>query len=189
MNGRTAIFITLGALSATLLGNAARIRELTSKLGDDWSKLHPEMKTRALEVIDLANAAFRDDGLRVGVHDGYRDVSQQLQEIQEGDSFLSHPLNGYHPWGLAADFVFIDRTGRWTWLPDPNDPANTAYWDPRWDRLGGIIEAVGLEWGGRWERRDGPHGQLPLLRTAELRQAYGDDPARFIAANTGGLLA
>lgn len=189
MSGKTAAWILLGTFGAALLGNAARIRQLASKLGDDWNMLHPEFQARALAVLDAANTAFAKDGLRVGIYDGYRDVSDQLREIQEGDSFLSHPLNGYHPWGLAADFVFIDRAGRWTWLPDPADPSNTGYIDPRWYELGAIIEAAGLEWGGRWDQFDGPHAQLDIARPSELRREWDDNPLAFIQAQPQGVFA
>jgi hypothetical protein len=34
-------------------------------------------------------------------------------------------------------------------------------WDGPWERWGGLAEAAGLVWGGRWRRPDRPHVELP----------------------------
>lgn len=184
---KTAIYITLAGLALAAASQAQKIKGLTAKLGESWSNMHPEMQRRALQVIERATREFAPAGLTVGVYQGWRDVAEQLKQIEEGDSWVKDPLNSYHPWGLAADFVFIDSGGRWTWLPDESHPDNTSYWSPQWDRLGVIIERAGLEWGGRWRHRDGPHGQLPVS-LAGVRARYSG-PADFIAAraNDAGL--
>lgn len=176
------LFVILAGLAAAALTQLQTIRQLTAQLGDDWKKLHPDVKRRALHVLAEANEHFAPKGLQVGIYDGWRDVKEQLQQIAEGDSKLKNPLNGYHPWGLAVDFVFIDRAGNWTWLPtDDNKP------DPRWHELGAIIKRNGFEWGGEAFGAgffDGPHAQLPILSTTALRTRYRD-PQAFIGTFEG----
>ena len=156
------------ALGAAVLVMRADLRRLLSTIGPKWANLHPDVQTRALEVLAIANDHFRDQGLRVGIFDGWRPESDQTKHIESGVSFVSSARRSYHVWGLAVDFVFIDAAGNWTWLPNPNNPADRGYRDSRWFELGAIIEGAGFEWGGRWSQFDGPHAQLPVRRTATL---------------------
>lgn len=160
---------------AALYKKAPSIRAALSQIGEPFNRLHPIVQQRAERVLDDAAAEFAADGLTVGVFEGWRDLDKQTQHIASGASFVAEPLNSYHVWGLAVDFVFIDHLGRWTWL----EKAPGQGWD-KWDRLGAIIERHGFEWGGRWKRRDGPHAQAPdVARVASLRAGYAD-PLQFI---------
>ena len=157
------------------------IRAAISMSGPGWDNLHPDMQRAALRVIEKANKVFKPQGLSVGAFEGWRSIARQREVMGKGASFVSDPLSSYHVWGLAVDFVFVDRLGRWTWAPfgqvecawyevfcdDPNRAA--------WQRLGEIIEGEGLEWGGRWRSFDGPHGQLTTAgKVAQLRAKYGE---------------
>ena len=171
------------------------IRAQLSMTGQGWSNLHPEMQRRAQAVIHDANEHFKPLGLSVGAYEGWRTSQRQLETINQGTSFLDSNdwLRSYHPWGLAVDFVFINRLGMWTWEPGAttNDQDQAWYdvvlqWvgvsdDPNkqlWHELGEIIERHGLEWGGRWgewgsRKFDGPHGQLTAYgRTSGLIAKY-----------------
>lgn len=172
--------VAVGIAAAIYSGGVQQARAKLSTLGPEFNNLHPDVRERALRVIEEANAEFSDDGLTVGIYEGWRDAETQRRRIAAGVSQVSDPLDSFHAWGLAADFVFIDRLGSWTWLPDPSNSANTAYRDQRWYRLGAIIERNGFEWGGRWPWFDGPHGQLVLAKIAALKSNYGD-PENFIA--------
>lgn len=140
--------------------NGRAIRAKLALMGEGWDKLHPEVQRRALRVLEQAQAS----GLSVGVFEGYRDADRQRQLMNKGRSWVGNVNNSYHRWGLAVDFVFLDKLGRWTWEP--------AGGRADWDKLGRIIEANGFEWGGRFRTFDGPHAQLPLFTIAELKQRY-----------------
>lgn len=168
----------MGAIAATLY-RAPNIRAALAQVGPGWQNLHPYVQSRAVSVIEESARVFAPKGLRVGMYEGWRDINTQKKRMQGGVSWVGDALNSYHPWGLAVDFVFIDRLGRWTWLPDPQNPQNTRYVDPRWYTLGEIIERDGFEWGGRWQNFDGPHAQLPVKKIAALKSTYGT-PDKFI---------
>lgn len=163
-------------LAGLALWKGRDIRAQIAMTGDGWDKLHPEVKARALRVIEKANREFEKDGLRVGLFEGWRDVSEQLKKMQSGNSGVKNPLHSYHPWGLAVDLVFLKGPGAWTWEPT-GDPIRDRI---LWERLGAIIKAEGFEWGGDWSSMfDGPHAQLPIERSPQLVAKYGE-PGGFI---------
>jgi hypothetical protein len=151
------------------------IRSVLSITGTAWDKTHPEVKARGVRVLERANKEFAKDGLQVGIFEAWRDVSRQLEVMSSGNSEVKSPLNSYHPWGLALDFVFLKGPGLWTWEPT-GDPLQDRM---LWEQLGEIIESEGFEWGGRWHSFDGPHAQLPLQRTAALIAEFSG-PDEFI---------
>jgi hypothetical protein len=163
---------------AAALYKAQDIRAALSTVGPQWRNVHPSVRVAGLAVLDEANAAFEADGLKVGVFSAFRTLEEQARYMKRGTSYVNAPAASYHVWGLALDFVFIDRLGRWTWLED--QPGKGM---DKWRRLGAIIERHGFEWGGRWEKFDGPHGQMPLVRVASLRAAYSN-PLDYIATFT-----
>ena len=147
--------------------------------GAGWDNLHPQMQTLAKNVLRDANKAFKPQGLSVGIFEGWRTLDRQREVMSTGNSFVSNVMSSYHPWGLAVDFVFLDKAGNWTWEPFPKDEC--AWYeifctDPNreaWNKLGEIIKSHGLEWGGDWTKFDGPHAQLTDLgRTSELKVTY-----------------
>lgn len=157
-------------IAAALWRNAPAISAALEQIGPKWRNLHPAVKARAQRVLDAAQAEFAADGLRVAIFDGWRDPAEQAKHMKEGASWVNAALDSFHVWGLAVDFVFLDSLGRWTWLE--GTPGNG--WD-KWHRLGALIEREGFEWGGRWQRRDGPHAQASDIDSpARLRLAYGD---------------
>ncbi len=175
----SARIFTAGAIalvSITVFNQRQRLKALSSMLGPKWNNLHPDVQQRAVTVLDAANDEFSPDGLAVGIFDGWRSTAAQQKEIDEGDSFVSSAMRSFHPWGMAVDFVFITPSGQWTWLPDPADADNSGYWDPRWNRLGRLIESAGFSWGGRWNQRDGPHAELPVIRPSALMANFNSFP-------------
>ncbi len=152
--------LAIAIMTASVLYNGRRIRAELSMMGEGWDRLHPEVKRRALKVLEQARA----EGLHVGIFEGYRDEYRQRELMGKGNSWVGDPNNSYHRWGLAVDFVFLDKLGRWTWNPDGGRAT--------WEKLGRIIEANGFEWGGRWRNFDGPHAQLPLYTIAALKATY-----------------
>lgn len=85
-----------------------------------------------------------------------------------GSSWHNVERNGA-PASLAYDLALMTRDGR-RYLPDA---------DPAWQLAGEIGEALGLTWGGRFERlRDLGHWQLDGRGTLALVDAMaGADPA------------
>lgn len=100
-----------------------------------------------------------DQPLRVA--QGWRSSKQQMDLWQIGRDAHGNiigkpvtwapPLRSWHNFGLAVDVVPIS-------LLDKHD------WDPMsqiWMVLGLKGEELGLQWGGRWRKRDLPHFQMP----------------------------
>lgn len=143
--------------------------------GEGWDNLHPEVKRRANLVLQDAAEEFKGTGLTVGVFEGWRSVDRQREVMGDGNSWVSNALNSYHPWGLAVDFVFRNKSG-WTWEPTDVEAANMALWK----RLGAIIKKHGFEWGGDWDSFDGPHAQYTGAGKPHQLQTMFSDPRGFI---------
>lgn len=158
--------VTVAALAGAYLWKGKDIRASLSMTGAGWHNLHPEMQRRAAHVLSEANEVFKPLGLSVGVFSGWRTTEEQAGHIGSGASFVDGVYKSYHVWGLACDFVFLDRLGNWTW--EPVGKYEAAWYDvfsddpnlEAWKTLGGIIKKYGLEWGGDWKAFDAPHGQL-----------------------------
>lgn len=172
--------IIYGSLSILAIGaymNKVKLMDLAGKLSNKWTGLDPEVKTRAVRVLEQAEIAFKDTPYTLHIFDGKRTIEKQLEYMGKGTSFVSNALRSYHPWGLAVDFVFKDEHGNWTWEPGKD----CAFYDFTchstdwyWDNLGEIIEAAGFEWGGRWTTVDAPHAQYTGKgRTTALIAEYG----------------
>lgn len=173
--------VLIGALAVIALGMRSAMRD-DNTTGAKWDRLHPEVKRRALFVLDEAQKAFADSPYTLHFFDGWRDLGEQQNYISGGTSFISNPRHSYHVWGLAVDFVFKDENGKWTWEPGKD----CAFWDFTckgsrwyWDTLGQIIERAGFEWGGRWKTFDGPHAQLTQFGTATQLAARYNSPDNF----------
>ncbi len=154
------LVIGLMAAGAFIYWKGRDIRARMTLSGEGWDRLHPEVKARALRVLEQAAR----QGLHVGIFEGWRSRERQASLMKGGTSWTKDVDSSYHRWGLAVDFVFLDRLGRWTWQPEGGRSD--------WEKLGRIIEANGFEWGGRFRHFDGPHAQLPLYRIAELKRRY-----------------
>ena len=106
-------------------------------------------------------------GLAVGLHSGYRSFEDQDKLYALGRSTPNPdgktadcPMgrivtkatgeNSWHCWGTAADIVYKDVNGCWSWS-EKHD----------WNKLGQMGLDMGLTWGGLWEKfQDRPHFQL-----------------------------
>ena len=170
-----------GLVVAGYIWKGRELRAQLSMTGAGWDELHPEVKRRAAAVLQDANKLFKPQGLSVGIFEGKRTIARQLEVMGSGNSFLNDALRSYHVWGLAVDFVFLDRLGRWTWEPFGKD--ERAWYDifssdpnrDAWEKLGAIIKKHGFEWGGDWQNFDGPHAQWTGAgRSRELIAKYND---------------
>lgn len=124
--------------------------------------LHPKLADAVSQLLNEAKAR----GLSVGLHSGLRGEEEQTRLYWKGRKVVNpdgasaaNPMGrivtnaigpfGFHCLGLAADVVFKDSKGVWTW--DDKLP---------WEELGKIGEIFGLSWGGRWKNPDRPHFEL-----------------------------
>lgn len=75
---------------------------------------------------------------------------------------VTHAPPGYswHEFRRAFDVAEADSTPY-----DIGDPGEDGVDESWWERVGGLGEAVGLEWGGRWKHPDRPHFQDTAGRT------------------------
>lgn len=119
------------------------------------------------DKLSLLIATAAREGLVVDLHSGFRSFEEQERLYGLGRTIPNRdgkapdkPMgntvtkarggDSWHNYGLAADLVFLDSKGKWTW--DDNLP---------WRKLGILGMECGLEWGGNWEAMpDRPHFQL-----------------------------
>jgi len=172
--------LSLAAIAAYM--NRKTLIDAGARLSSKWTKLHPEVKTRAAQVLAEMETVLKDEPYTLHIFDGWRDIKEQEKYISGGTSFVNNALRSYHPWGLAVDFVFKDANNNWTWQPGED----CAFYDFSchsgdwyWNKLGEAIERAGFEWGGRWKTFDGPHAQyVGAGRTKDLIAKHGT-PDRF----------
>jgi len=126
--------------------------------------LHPKLADTVSAILNEAKAR----GFSVGLHSGLRTFEEQDKLYELGRTIvnpdgrteanprgnvITKTIGGFswHNYGLAADIVFKDSSGNWTW--------NKTH--AQWDDLGRIGEMFDLDWGGRWSRfPDYPHFQI-----------------------------
>ena len=108
-------------------------------------------------------------GLNVDMQCGYRSFAEQDKLFNQVPK-VTNARGGFswHNYGTAADVVFKDKNGKWTWSNPDKD----------WKKLGEIGKSCGLEWGGDWAKfPDRPHFQYTKglsIRTAlRLHQQGG----------------
>ena len=125
--------------------------------------LHPKFADALSAMLTEAKAR----GLSVAMHMGLRTPEQQDALYAKGRTVpgsIVTNAKGYESWhclGLAADIVFKDEKGNWTW----SDKCD-------WDALGQVGKLFGLSWGGDWSRfPDLPHfqmtGKIPSIKEAQ----------------------
>ena len=125
-----------------------------------------EPETKALCVSFLAACAR--EGLLLRVTQGLRTYPEQDAIFAQGRTqpgvIVSSAPAGYswHNFGRAFD---VCQEGH---EPYPEDEAF-------WEKIGGIGESLGLEWGGRWKHPDRPHFQhIAGVTLAQARAAHDE---------------
>lgn len=116
------------------------------------SGYNPEFEKRLNSLL----AKAKEKGMNVDVQMGIRTFEKQNELFKQGRTkpgkIVTNAPGGlsWHNYGLAADIVFKDEKGNWSW--GENWP---------WDQLGALGKESGLEWGGDWKKfPDRPHFQL-----------------------------
>lgn len=136
----------------------------------DLDDLNPEARAKAKEFLRQAKAA----GFDVLVTSTFRNAASQDWIYAQGrtrpGSVVTRARAGFswHQFRCALDIVPLVN-GK----PDWNDLN-------KFNRLGAIGEACGLEWGGSWKSfKDYPHFQhTGGLSMAQLRAKYGKEAPR-----------
>lgn len=133
------------------------------------SLLHPELQAKCQELIKRC----KNKGIEIIISQTLRTKEEQDALYAQGRTKpgsivtnVKYP-NSLHCWGLAFDVAVIINS-KASWIA------------AHFDVVGPIGEALGLEWGGRWQNfPDRPHFQLPGYRVAELVHNY-KTPENFI---------
>lgn len=128
----------------------------------DINDLDPRVAAKCLALID----ACRDAGIDIIVTSTYRDNASQDALYAQGRTAPGKRVTNaragqsFHNYRLAFDVVPI-VAGKAVW----NDAA-------KWETIGRLGEAVGLEWAGRWKSfREMPHFQWTGGLTIKQLQA------------------
>jgi len=125
------------------------------------SDLHPAVAELARELIIQS---LKKENLDIVVTEGlrtrdYQDHLYALGRTKPG-RVVTFAKGGesYHNYGLAFDVAMRDSKGRINW-------DNVE----EFGRVGRLGEILGLEWGGRWKKKDLPHFQYTFgLSISEL---------------------
>lgn len=104
----------------------------------DLAPLHAEFRVRLEEVLER----LYKEKIPLQVYETLRTPHRQALLYARGRSGLgnvvtkSRAWRSFHQYGLAADMVFLDGNGRWSWAePGPG----------MWDRYHAIAKDAGLE--------------------------------------------
>jgi len=121
----------------------------------DLADLHPLVAAKARGLLAQCQA----QGIDLLVTSTYRDAAAQAKLYAQGRTapgrIVTHakPGQSFHNWRVAFDIVPL-RHGKPVWGTAGEDGA-------LWAKVGGLGEAVGLEWAGRWRKfREYPHFQF-----------------------------
>lgn len=165
--------IALGA-AAIMVTGGGYFFVTNRQTGNRWTRLLPETRAKAQQLIDQARAA----GLDVMFWDGWRPPEASAENMRAGTSKVKSPFDSLHVWGVAIDIVFVNAAGFPTWLEDASKPAGWV--DPRWKKLAAIGQQLGLYSGGLNWGWDWPHFQMPGYAASTLRARYGNDYLAFL---------
>lgn len=118
----------------------------------DLLSLDAPVRRRALRLL----AAAQKQGVTLIVTQTFRSLKEQAALYAQGRTkpgkIVTYAPPGYswHNWRRAFDVAIQVY---------PGDPNLRDLYDGPWEVVGDLGEAVGLEWGGRWELPDRPHFQ------------------------------
>lgn len=113
--------------------------------------LHPELSCKARALI--AACACLD--IHLFITETLRSNEEQEELYAQGRTkpgkivTYAKPGESKHNHGLAFDTAFRVSPG-----------STKITWEGPWELVGQMGEQIGLEWGGRWKKRDRPHFQL-----------------------------
>ncbi len=115
------------------------------------SDLSSRFRPLAFELI----ARCAEAGIAVLIVDTLRTPEEQAQNIAKGVSWTT---NSKHlPQAPEGKAEAIDLVPFETYQLHGPDKLQWNAGDPVWQKIGGIGEALGLRWGGRWQQKDMGH--------------------------------
>lgn len=118
----------------------------------DPNSLIPDMQVKYKQFAEL----MKKNGFNFILTCAKRTPEEQAELYAQGRTKPGHivtwTLNSRHLTGKAFDIAITDNKGKPVWDAD-------AYQVP--GRLG---ESIGLVWGGRWQKPDYPHFELPKVK-------------------------
>lgn len=125
--------------------------------------LTPEMRERTVEFL----ARLAEKGYLVMLVDTLRTEEEQRRNLMRGVSWTAKSKHLPQPPSGKSDAIDICPYLQFS-LHGPEK----LQWDgedPVWGKIGQIGESLGLEWGGRWAKRDLGHFQYnrKLIHMAE----------------------
>lgn len=115
-----------------------------------WRRINgllPELRPLAWALIGYL---IYKHGIYTTVTQGYRTIQAQDELYEQGRTkpgrIVTYARGGQskHNKRKAFDIAFLEKDG-------------SVVWEGPWETVGAVGEALGLNWGGRWLRRDRPH--------------------------------
>jgi len=146
---------TRAALGPILAPSLAKAEAIDAQDERVIAKLHETLHGPARRLLVTAF----EEGLDLTVTQGLRTHEEQARLYAQGRTTpgnivtWAQPGSSWHNFGLALDVALDGDPGPRIRPQWPNDRK-------LWTRVGEIGEALGFEWGGRWERVDLPHFQM-----------------------------
>jgi len=135
--------------------------------------LQPQFREKVLELL----AICEKNNLPARVFECVRTRARQDELYAQGRTLpgkvvteaQGRDYKSFHQWGLAVDIIRNDGYNGW-------DNSDNFF-----DKLGALGESIGLVWGGRFKRFDGPHFQSADFSVKGLIDKWGT-PDKFIAS-------
>lgn len=146
----------------------------------DENLLFPPFRQRLMAGLQTAQAA----GMAAHLFEGWRSAERQEALYNQGRSqpgqiiTMAHAWGSWHQYGLAADIAF-GGPGNWSWEGD-------------WQRLGEIMQELGLEWFGApgAKFKELPHFQMVMsLDMAQMSALAHAEGQLAVWSKAGALFA
>ena len=103
--------------------------------------------TQTLRTVQEQEAYYAQGRRVLEIVNNLRDKAGLAPIIENGNKIVTHTIHSKHLEGKAFDIAMLLH-GKVAW-------SNYLF-----DKAGPVGESGGLEWGGRWARKDRPHFQL-----------------------------
>ncbi len=103
--------------------------------------------TATLRTVQEQEAYFAQGRRVLEIVNNLRDKAGLAPIIENGNKIVTHTIHSKHLEGKAFDIAMM-QDGKIAW-------SNYLF-----DKAGPVGESVGLEWGGKWAKKDRPHFQL-----------------------------
>lgn len=116
--------------------------------------LHPDLKPKAFELL----ARCTEAGIPVMIVDTLRTWDEHQQNLKNGTSWTK--VSKHLPDPTTGKSKAIDIAPYWDYKLYGADKLQWDTNDPVWGKIGAIGKALGLKWGGDWQKKDMGHFEL-----------------------------